>query len=371
MIYTNLIKKALRIAFETHKDQFDKAGLPYIFHPFHLAEQMETEDEICVALLHDVVEDSDITFDDLRAHGFSSQVVDAVALLTHYVYHGDCHYMYYIRQIKTNPLATKVKLADLRHNSDITRLDEIDEKMKKLLEKYQSAIELLCEEDTMNNEEIRTKIKSALNKKYNVYDVKFRYDSPKDGREAYVHIYILFCSQADVEATICSDNPNKLSLMHYDILNVCNDVLKDYGIQANNYSCSSKKAFDAKIEQRFFFKNVVVKVIDKIRQALPKIKIMIQEKYPNVYEVTHANTSIVVVFLEKSDFLYQHEDCLRFVDGLRENIAKDCNEILTFEYGVLPVGINVKFSYKEALDAFGGDLVKLAFSDWDHGSRLY
>ena len=142
MIYTALTKKALRIAFDAHKDQVDKTGLPYVFHPYHLAEQMETEDEVCIALLHDVVEDSTITIDDLRAEGFSGNVIDALVLLTH-----DCEkkseYTDYIREIKTNPLATKVKLADLRHNSDETRVDDVDGKMLLLWEKYRNAIELL------------------------------------------------------------------------------------------------------------------------------------------------------------------------------------------------------------------------------------
>lgn len=70
MIYTTLTKKALKICFNAHKNQVDKTGVPYVFHPFHLAEQMDTEDSVCVALLHDVVEDTDITFDDLTKEGF-------------------------------------------------------------------------------------------------------------------------------------------------------------------------------------------------------------------------------------------------------------------------------------------------------------
>ena len=142
MIYTKLTRKAMRLAFDVHKEQVDKTGLPYIFHPFHLAEQMTTEDEVIVALLHDVVEDSDITPEDLRAQGFPENVVDAVSLLTR----DDsvkCEYEDYIAAIKTNPLAAKVKLADLIHNSDETRLDEIDDKMKKLHDKYRTAINLL------------------------------------------------------------------------------------------------------------------------------------------------------------------------------------------------------------------------------------
>ena len=71
MIYTALTKKAMRIAFEAHKEQTDKAGLPYIYHPIHLAEQMTNETTTCIALLHDVIEDPDMTFEQLQAEGFT------------------------------------------------------------------------------------------------------------------------------------------------------------------------------------------------------------------------------------------------------------------------------------------------------------
>jgi len=140
MIYTALTKKAMRIAFDAHKEQTDKSGLPYIFHPFHLAEQMGSEEEIIVALLHDVIEDTDISLDDLRAHGFSCRIIDALTLMTH---KDGVPYMGYIEGIKSNPLATKVKLADLRHNSDTTRLDRINDKALQRVEKYKRAIEAL------------------------------------------------------------------------------------------------------------------------------------------------------------------------------------------------------------------------------------
>ena len=142
MIYSNLTKKALRIAFDAHKNQVDKTGLPYVFHPFHLAEQMDTEDEVIVALLHDVVEDTDITLDDLRSHGFSETVMRALSLLTH---DNNSDYMDYIAKISKNTLATKVKIADLRHNSDVTRLDVIDEAAVSRLEKYRVAISFLTD----------------------------------------------------------------------------------------------------------------------------------------------------------------------------------------------------------------------------------
>ena len=84
MIYTETTKKALEISFKAHKDKTDKGGAPYVYHPFHVAEQMKTEDEVIVALLHDVVEDTDMTFEDLRAEGFSEEVLSAFRIKMEY-----------------------------------------------------------------------------------------------------------------------------------------------------------------------------------------------------------------------------------------------------------------------------------------------
>ncbi len=140
MIYTPLTKRAMKIAFEAHKDQADKSGLPYIYHPIHLAEQMDDEQSICVALLHDVIEDTKITIDKLKKQGFGDDILNALHLLTH---DKSVPYMDYIRKIKENQIATKVKLADLKHNSDLTRIDKITEKDLKRVQKYKTAIELL------------------------------------------------------------------------------------------------------------------------------------------------------------------------------------------------------------------------------------
>ena len=140
MLYTPMTKKALCLCFEAHKELKDKSGLPYVFHPFHLAEQMETEETTVVALLHDVVEDTGYSLADLEDMGFSKSVLDALALLTH---DPSVDYMDYVRAIKANPIARTVKLADLRHNSDLTRLDTVDEKALARVEKYQKARILL------------------------------------------------------------------------------------------------------------------------------------------------------------------------------------------------------------------------------------
>ena len=142
MIYTKETKKALKLCFEAHKDQVDKSGMPYIFHPFHLAEQMEDETTTIVALLHDLVEDTDYTFDDLKEMGFSNSVIDALKLMTH---DKSVPYMTYVEKIKTNSIATAVKIADLKHNSDLSRLDIVDDKALKRNEKYAEALCLLTE----------------------------------------------------------------------------------------------------------------------------------------------------------------------------------------------------------------------------------
>ncbi len=142
MIYTPKTKQALKLCFEAHKEQKDKSGMPYVFHPFHLAEQMETEETTIVALLHDVVEDTDYTIEDLAKMGLGEEVISALSLLTH---DDGTEYMDYIRLIKDNPIAKAVKLADLKHNSDITRLDSVDEKALKRREKYLKAIAFLVE----------------------------------------------------------------------------------------------------------------------------------------------------------------------------------------------------------------------------------
>ena len=136
MIYTEQTEKALKLCFHAHKDQTDKVGIPYVFHPFHLAEQMEDESSTVVALLHDVVEDTDYTLEDLRQMGFSTEVLEAVALLTH---DPAVPYEEYLIPIKANPIARRVKLADLTHNSDPTRVREVTPQMEARWEKYRKA----------------------------------------------------------------------------------------------------------------------------------------------------------------------------------------------------------------------------------------
>lgn len=140
MIYTALTKRAMTICFNAHKEQVDKAGVPYVFHPFHLAEQMRDEETTCIALLHDVVEDSDYSLEDLRKVGFPVSIVEAVGVLTH---DKAVPYMDYLKPIKENPLAKTVKLADLRHNSDSTRVDHPNRLLERKWAQYKMAIKFL------------------------------------------------------------------------------------------------------------------------------------------------------------------------------------------------------------------------------------
>lgn len=147
MLYTKLTTKAMKIAYKKHHGAMDKAGLPYIFHPYHLAEQMgDDEYAICVALLHDVVEDTDMTFEDLERKGFPAEIITALKCLTHE--DGVDYLGPYIQEIKANPLARKVKLADLEHNLDSTRLapakDEYENyNREQHVKKYQAAKAIL------------------------------------------------------------------------------------------------------------------------------------------------------------------------------------------------------------------------------------
>ena len=143
MIYTPLTRKAMRIAYEAHHGQFDETGVPYVFHPFHVAEQMTDEITTSVALLHDVVEDTDVTFEDLEGE-FPKEVVDAVRLLTH---GRDVDYLDYVRAVRENPVARAVKRADMDHNSDETRFagcpDVPEERILHWREKYARARRVL------------------------------------------------------------------------------------------------------------------------------------------------------------------------------------------------------------------------------------
>lgn len=145
MINTKLTRLASKIAYKAHEGQTDKAGVPYIFHPIHIAEQMDSEESCVVALLHDVIEDSDITLEILSKY-FNDNIIAALKVLTK---KENDDYVMYIKRVKTNKLATKVKIKDLEHNRDLTRLDEVTDRDKKRSMKYWEAIRYLEDIETI------------------------------------------------------------------------------------------------------------------------------------------------------------------------------------------------------------------------------
>jgi (p)ppGpp synthase/HD superfamily hydrolase len=139
---TTLLEKAIQIAVDSHAGHKDKAGAPYILHPLRVMMAMETHEQMIVAVLHDVVEDTNTTMDDLRQAGFPETVLEAVGLLTH---KETDSYESYVRKIKPNPLAKLVKLADLRDNYRIDRLPNPCEEDIIRLKKYRNAYRILTE----------------------------------------------------------------------------------------------------------------------------------------------------------------------------------------------------------------------------------
>ena len=135
-----MLELALSIATEAHRGQFDKAGIDYIEHPIYVASQVDTEEEKAVALLHDVIEDSPVSAEELLQAGLPETVVTAVQVLTK---KKEQDYQTYLETVKKNSLARVVKLADLKQNSDLSRLSSITEKDRERLKKYKKAIDFL------------------------------------------------------------------------------------------------------------------------------------------------------------------------------------------------------------------------------------
>jgi (p)ppGpp synthase/HD superfamily hydrolase len=127
------LELALQIAVKAHAGQKDKSGEPYIFHPIRVMQRCSTPKAKIVAVLHDTVEDTDVTFKDLEAAGFDSGTLDTLRLVTH---EKDVPYDEYIDALMHDPVAVEVKLADLEDNSDIRRLKEIGAKDVERLKKY-------------------------------------------------------------------------------------------------------------------------------------------------------------------------------------------------------------------------------------------
>ena len=136
----SMVDLASSIARKAHEGQLDKAGVDYIEHPIYVASQVDTEEEKAVALLHDVIEDSPVSAEGLLQAGLPETVVTAVQVLTK---KKEQDYQTYLETVKKNPLARVVKLADLKHNSDLSRLSSITEKDRERLKKYKKAIDFL------------------------------------------------------------------------------------------------------------------------------------------------------------------------------------------------------------------------------------
>lgn len=146
MIYTLLTKKAMKIAYEAHKNQYDISGVPYIFHPMIVASSMQDEITTCVALLHDVAEDTEISLEQL-AEEFPESIMEPLRLLTH---KEGTDYFEYVKKIKTNKNALKVKLSDIKHNMDESRIVGVDVPKEKLdwwRFKYKRALEILLDKE--------------------------------------------------------------------------------------------------------------------------------------------------------------------------------------------------------------------------------
>lgn len=139
-----LYKRAVEIAGWAHEGQVDKGGNPYIAHPLAVAEGVEEMNQKIVALLHDVLEDSSLTAGDLLAEGFPQEIVEAVKVLTHKK-SDPISYEEYICHVKQNPLARAVKISDIRHNLDLTRIPNPTQRDYKRCEKYKKALQYLTQ----------------------------------------------------------------------------------------------------------------------------------------------------------------------------------------------------------------------------------
>ena len=135
-----LVEKAIEMSYNAHKGQYDKAGKPYISHPIYIANKMKTNEEKIVALLHDVIEDTQVTIDCLKKEGYCEKTIKAIEAITKKP--GE-DYFDYINRLKEDPLARKIKIEDLKHNMDLNRIKNPSEKDLERIEKYKRALEIL------------------------------------------------------------------------------------------------------------------------------------------------------------------------------------------------------------------------------------
>ena len=136
-----MLQKAIQIAIKAHDGQTDKTGMPYLGHIMRVMEAGKTDDEKIVGILHDIVEDTDWTFEKLKTEGFPEYIVDAIKCLTKTF--EEEPYDGFIKRVQLNPLAIRVKINDLTDNMDIRRLSTISEKDVERLKKYHRAYKTL------------------------------------------------------------------------------------------------------------------------------------------------------------------------------------------------------------------------------------
>ena len=138
------LERAIAIAAKVHAGQVDKAGAPYILHPIRVMMKVSTPEERIAAVLHDVIEDSDHTFEGLRREGFSEEIVEAIDALTR---RREESYMEFVTRAGANPIARRVKIADLEDNCDLSRIKDPKERDYKRLEKYREALRVFMQID--------------------------------------------------------------------------------------------------------------------------------------------------------------------------------------------------------------------------------
>lgn len=138
------LERAIEIATQAHQGQFDKAGRDYIGHPLRVMEMGKSKNEKIVGVLHDVIEDTDWTFEKLAEEGFSQEIISALRCVTKLSENEN--YDDFIDRVKKNPLAVAVKINDLTDNMDIRRLPYLSDKDVKRLKKYLKAYKRLIGE---------------------------------------------------------------------------------------------------------------------------------------------------------------------------------------------------------------------------------
>lgn len=141
-IVTPTLEDAIILAANAHKGQKDRNDEPYIMHPVRVMAQLWGHDERMVAILHDVIEDTPVTLDDLRKAGYPDRIIEAVDAISRRKAAGES-FSQYIQRVKTNPLATKVKIADLKDNSNLDRLPKVEAFDLKRLDRYNRALQYL------------------------------------------------------------------------------------------------------------------------------------------------------------------------------------------------------------------------------------